>query len=161
MAYYPLTDTVIDNAILDAEKKGARQIGVIRLGKEIFMFRVGLKTYYIPYGEMKNCFRRVMNIPAKMCCGNGNFRVENLVLSDGEKELAVIQLPGERAAKELIKALKEISPDTDFSVPQSLRSDEAVTAEADSCLAEEAVTADADSGLAYEAGTTEADSGLA
>ena len=135
MAYYPLTDTIVDNKTLDAEKKEARQIGVIRLGKEVFMFRAGLKTYYIPYSEMKNCFRRVMNVPAKMCCGNGNFRVENLVLSDGEKELAVIQLPGERAAKELMKSLKEICPNTDFSVPASLRSDEPVTVETDSCSA--------------------------
>ena len=129
MAYYPLTNTVLDNAVLDADRKGARQIGVIKLGKECFHFRSKLKNYYIPYSELQNCFRRVMGVPAKMCCGNGEFRVENLVISDGEKELAVIQLPGERAAKELIKALKEISPSTNFSVPDSLRSDAAILAE--------------------------------
>ena len=123
MAYYSLTNTKLENAVLDGDRKGARQIGVIRLGKECFHFRSGLKNFYIPYSEMKNCFRRVMNVPAKMCCGNGNFRVENLVISDGEKELAVIQLPGERAAKELMKDLKELSPGTDFSVPDALRSD--------------------------------------
>ena len=128
MAYYSLTDTVLDNAYLDADKKGARQIGVIKLGKECFHFRAKLKNYYIPYSELKNCFRRVMNIPAKMCCGNGNFRLVNLVLSDGEKELAVIQLPGERAAVELMKDLKERCPNTDFNVPAALRSDAPIEA---------------------------------
>lgn len=128
MAYYPLTETVVENRILDVEKKEARQIGVIRLGKENLMFRVGLKNYYIPYAELKNCFRRVMDVPAKMCCGNGNLRVENLVISDGEKELAVIQIPGERAAKELMKELKERCPNTDFSVPAALKSDAPVAA---------------------------------
>ena len=136
MAYYPLTDAIVDNKVLDQEKKNARQIGVIRLGEDVFMFRAGLKNYYIPYAQMKNCFRRVMNVPAKMCCGNGNFRVENLVISDGEKELAVIQLPGERAAIELIKDLKERCPNTDFNVPAALRSDEVITAETDSCAAQ-------------------------
>ncbi len=117
MAYYPLTETIVDSKILDEEKRNARQIGVIRLGKDNFVFRAGLKNYYIPYADIKNCFRRVMNVPAKMCCGNGNFRVENLVIGDGEKELAVIQLPGERAAIELMKDLKERCPDTDFNVP--------------------------------------------
>lgn len=121
MAYYPLTETKLEDAALEKDRQGARQIGVIKLGKECLHFRAKLKNYYIPYKEMKNCFRRVMGVPAKMCCGKGELRVENLVISDGEKELAVVQLPGERAAQELIKALKEISPSTDFSVPQGIR----------------------------------------
>lgn len=123
MTFYPLTDSTLDKEILEKDHRDARQIGVIRLGEECFFFRSKLKNYYIPYSGLKNCFRRVMGVPAKMCCGKGEFRVENLVISDGEKELAVIQLPGERAAQELIKALKEISPNTDFNVPAGLRSE--------------------------------------
>ena len=59
-----------------------------------------------------------MGVNIKMCCGKGELQVENLVLSDGEQDIAVVQLPGQRAAQELMKELKERMPHADFSAPK-------------------------------------------
>ena len=118
MKFNPLTESAVDTAVLENEYKSARQIGAIRLGDTCFMFKSRMKNYYIPYSEIKRCFRRVMGVNLKMCCGKGEMQVENLVIGNDEKELAVIQLPGTRAAQELMKDLKERMPDCDFSAPK-------------------------------------------
>ena len=118
MKFYPLTDTAVDVAVLEKEYKEGRQIGAIRLGETCFQFKSRLKNYYIPYSDIKQCFRRVMGVNLTMCCGKGEMQVENLVIGDAEKELAVIQLPGTRAAQELIKELKERIPDCSFTAPK-------------------------------------------
>ena len=105
-----------DNA-LDAQYRAARQIGALRIGDDCLFFRAGLKTFCVPYREIRKCFRRIVAVPAKMCCGSGNFEIEHLVISDGVTEVAQIQLPGKRAAVEVIRVLKEKMPDTDFSAP--------------------------------------------
>lgn len=118
MKFNPITQTNVDNQILETEYRQARQIGNVRLGETCLMFKSKLKNYYIPYSEIKRCFRRIMGVNIKMCCGKGELQVENLVISDGENELAVIQLPGKRAAVELMKDLKKRMPDADFSAPK-------------------------------------------
>lgn len=118
MNYYPLTQTKCDSEQLKAEYKEGREIGKLRLGKEFLFFRNGLKTYYIPYVEIKRCFRRVMMIPAKLCCGKGELPVENLVICDAQKELAQVQLPGTNAARILMDELKQLIPEAEFCRPQ-------------------------------------------
>ena len=51
------------------------------------------------------------NIP----CGKGDFQVENLVISDGEQELAMIQLPGTRAAEALMEEMRARAPHAKLS----------------------------------------------
>ena len=79
----------------------------------MLFFRAGLKTYYIPYEAVRSCFRRVYQVPVKMCCGRGEIDYEHLIISDGEKEVADIPLPGTKAAQELIRLLKEKMPDAE------------------------------------------------
>lgn len=117
MNYYPLTQTGCDSELLKAEYKAGREIGKLCLGKEVLFFRNGLKTYYIPYTDIKRCFRRVMMIPAKLCCGKGELPVENLVICDAEKEIAQVQLPGTNAARILMEELKQLIPDAEFTCP--------------------------------------------
>lgn len=117
MAFNPLTDTIIDNGRLEQDRRGARQIGVIRFGNECLHFKAGFKNYYVPYDEIKRAYRRVMGVPAKMCCGKGELRVESIVICDDNNELAVIQTPGERAAKEVIVELKDRAKNAVFTVP--------------------------------------------
>lgn len=117
MKFYPVTRSAETSAMKE-DYQSARTIGVIRMGQEFLYFRAKMKVYYIPYEDVKHCFRRVQQVPAKMCCGRGNFDIESLVIGDDAKELAVIQLPGTRAARELIKALKEKMPSCDFSAPK-------------------------------------------
>ena len=91
MKFYPLTETVIENSRLEQEYKSARQIGGIRLGDTCLLFKSKLKNYYIPYNEVKSCFRRIVGVNIKMCCGKGE-------------------------AQELMKELKVRMPEADFSV---------------------------------------------
>lgn len=118
MKFYALSENLVSDDVLEKEYKSARQIGAIRLGETCFIFKARMKNYYIPYADIKQCFRRVMGVNLKMCCGKGEMQVENLVIGDAEKELAVIQLPGTRAAQELIKELKERMPECSFVAPK-------------------------------------------
>ena len=118
MKLIPVTNIASDEKALESEFKSARQVGVIRLGDKHFFFKSKLKQYYIPYEDIKRCYRRVQGVPMKMCCGRGEVLVENLVIGEGDKEYAVIQLPGTRAAKVLFEDLKGILPNADFTSPK-------------------------------------------
>ncbi len=111
MKFYPLGSAVLEGGDLQTEYKSGRQIGKIRLGKGLFFFRSMRKVYYIPYNEIRRYFRRVMMVPAKLCCGKGDFQMENLVICGDAGELAQIELPGTKAARVLIDCLKELAPD--------------------------------------------------
>lgn len=117
MKFYPLTAPAQDADVVSSEYRSAREIGVIRLGERHLYFRKSRKVYYIPYQDIRRCFRRVMAVPMQLCCGKGNLEVENLVIWGAEGELAQIQLPGARAAKILMEELKERIPDASFTCP--------------------------------------------
>lgn len=134
MKFHPLTTVVNDNAALESEYKAAREIGAIRLGELRLYFRSKRKVYYIPYKDVRRCFRRVMLIPAKMCCGKGDFEIENLVICGEEGELAQIQLPGTRAAKLLMEELETLIPEAEFGKPEEKT--DASAAECSCCSAE-------------------------
>ena len=119
MKFYQAALSSIEDTVLETEYRSAHEIGVIRLGTSVLFFRVGFRHYYIPYHEIARCFRRVMEVPAKMCCGKGNFAIENLVICDKEKELAVIQLPGTKAARILMEELREKLPHALFRAPEA------------------------------------------
>jgi len=118
MKFHPAGASVEDGALIKREYETARQIGTVRVAETLLFFRAGLKTYYIPYDAVRQCFRRVYQVPVKMCCGRGEIGYEHLVISDGEKEIADVQLPGTKAAQELIRLLKEKMPEADFRSPR-------------------------------------------
>lgn len=107
-----------DEKKLSEAYRAARPIGVLRIGDDCLFFRARMHTYYIPYGDIRRCFRRVMLVPAKLCCGRGDFEIENLVIQGDEGELAQIQLPGNRAAKAVMEELKAKIPHADFTAPK-------------------------------------------
>lgn len=117
MKFYPLTSQIRDVSEMEAEYKASREIGVIRIGKENLYFKKRMKIYYCPYSEIRHCFRRVMLVPAKLCCGKGELKVENLVICDESGEIAQIQLPGTKAAQILVEELKKRMPDVIFAKP--------------------------------------------
>lgn len=124
MNFYPLAQAEYNAEALKTEYKSGREIGKIRLGTANLFFRNGLKTYFIPYADIDRCFRRVMMVPAKLCCGKGDLQVENLVICDAEKELAQIQLPGTKAARILMEELKRLAPNAQFSRPSETEAKE-------------------------------------
>ena len=105
-----------DAALLD-EHAAAREIGILKLGEKNLFFRVRLRTYFIPYTDIDRAFRRVFTVPANVCCGKGQMEMENLVICDAEKEIAQIQLPGTKAAKEVIRELGVRAPHIKLKKP--------------------------------------------
>lgn len=103
---------------LKADCKGARQIGLISLGEICLYVRKPLKTYYISYSDIKRAYRRVLLVPAKMCCASGDLPVESLVLHSETGEIANVTLPGTKAAQILIEEIKKKAPMADFTCPE-------------------------------------------
>ena len=110
MKFYPLKTAEENTDSLQAEYKCAREIGKLRLGTARLYFRSARKVYYIPYTEIHRYFRRVMLVPAKLCCGKGDFAIEHLVICDTDSELAQIQLPGSRAVTVLMEQMSRLAP---------------------------------------------------
>ncbi len=110
MKFYPLTSSEEDLGKLKEEYKYGREIGKIRLGETWFFFRASGKVYYIPYSEIRRYFRRVMLVPAKLCCGRGDFQMEHLVICGESGELAQIALPGTKAARILMERMVDLAP---------------------------------------------------
>lgn len=117
MRYHGLAGAERPVEALKQEYASGRAVGTLRLGGGVLFFRGGLKTYYIPYEEITRCFRRVMMVPAKLCCGKGTLPVESLVICGGAGELAQIQLPGANAARIVMEELKQRLPHAEFGSP--------------------------------------------
>ena len=111
MKFASLTSRTEEKTFLQSEYAQAYSVGKLRLGQERLYFRAGLRTYYIPYCDIRRYFRRVTQVPAKLCCGRGNFEIESLVICDGERELAQIELPGARAAKAVMERMAQLAPE--------------------------------------------------
>ena len=99
------------------EYRAGHRIGVLSLGARHVFFRKGFTVYVLPYARMSRYFRRVLSVPARIgCCAGGELRIEHLVLcaadgdSGAERELAQVQLPGERAAKVVMDELERLAP---------------------------------------------------
>ena len=118
MKFYPVIKEMPVPETLQTEYKNAHVIGVMRIGTEDLFFKAGLRNYFIPFNAVKRCFRRIMSVPAKMCCGTGNFSVDSIVIGDADHELAEIQMPGTKAAKLAMEELKNVLPHADFSAPK-------------------------------------------
>ena len=120
MKFYPLDTAAaqVGEEELNSEYKTAREIGKVKMGELRLFVKSGLKTYYIPYHDIRRMFRRVLAVPAKLCCGKGDFEIENLVICGADdKELAQIQLPGKKAAQILMEELKQRVPEAEFGRP--------------------------------------------
>lgn len=118
MRFYPLTDHAADGAALDGEYKAAHAVGPLRLGPQRLYFKTGLRAYYIPYTDVGRLFRRVVSVPARLCCGQGELAMENLVVCgrDG-RELAQIPLPDAKAARLVLAELQGLAPDAAIGRP--------------------------------------------
>lgn len=118
MKFYSVTSEHNNAAALQAEYASGRVIGNVHLGAEFLFFKEKRKVYYIPYADMTRCFRRVLLVQTKMCCGKGNLEVENLVICGESGELAQIQMPGERAGKIVLEEITKLAPHVQVGRPK-------------------------------------------
>ena len=117
MKFHAVASELAPEVAVAGYKEG-REIGKARLGAKALYFREKLTVYYIPYEDMTRVFRRVLLIPAKMCCGRGDFEVENIVICTEKGEVAQIQLPGERAGKIMLEELAKRAPHAEVGKPK-------------------------------------------
>lgn len=103
--------------ILKQDYRQAQRRGNIRLGAEFLFFRKLFTVYYVPYEEIRRCFRRVQLLPTSGGRRNNRLQVENIVVCTDKAEVAQLQVPGAQAAKVLMTDLKERIPNCDFSCP--------------------------------------------
>ena len=116
MKFYPLASELAPEVVVAGYKEG-RAIGKATLSAKCLYFRDKLKVHYVPYEDITRVFRRVLLIPAKMCCGKGDFEVENIVICTEAGEVAQIQLPGERAGKIMLEELAKRVPHAEVGKP--------------------------------------------
>ena len=102
---------------LAAEYKAARAFGNVRVGDSHLFIRSGMRNYALEHSGIRRCYRRVMRVPMKMCCGSGSLDVEHLVVEGDSGELAQVQPPGTRAAVALMELLKERMPEVEYALP--------------------------------------------
>lgn len=117
MGFKPLTEAC-DTSKLKEEFKNSYKIGLINLGEEHFFFKSGFRRFYIPYSGIQRCFRRVMLLPYGRKKDGRNIEMEYAVLMHEGKELAQIQLPGTKAAQELLEKVHEKAPDAKLECPK-------------------------------------------
>ncbi len=110
MKFYHVTDAEISADALQTDYDSAREIGSLHVGDSALFFRRMRKTYYIPYAKMSRCFRRVMKVNMKFCCGGGDMAVENLIVCTPQGELAQIPLPDTRSARAVMEELAKRAP---------------------------------------------------
>ena len=98
---------------LQAEFRTAREIGRLRLGTAHLFLRTGTTVRYIPYCRIRRYFRRVEDVPLKLCCGRGSMASESLVVCGDSGELAQVPLPDTRAARIVMERMAQLAPDAD------------------------------------------------
>lgn len=125
MKFYSMTAVEEDQESLQEEYKAAQEVGKLRLGTERLFVRSMRKVYYIPYKNIYRYFRRVMLVPAKLCCGKGNLSEEYLVICCADdQELTQIPLPSSHAAKALMDRMEKLVPDAIVGAPEKALSSE-------------------------------------
>ena len=116
MKFYPAVSELALE-VVSADYKSGREIGKARLGAKCLYFRDKLKVQYIPYEDITRVFRRVVMVPATMCCGKGDLEMENIVVCTADGEKAQIQLPGARAGKIMLEELARLVPHAQVGKP--------------------------------------------
>ena len=96
---------------LEEEFRAAREIGRLRLGTAHLFLRTGTAVRYIPYQRIRRYFRRVEDVPLKLCCGRGSMASESLVVCGDSGELAQVPLPDTRAARIVMERMAQLAPD--------------------------------------------------
>ncbi len=110
MKFYHVSGTELSAEALNADYEGAREIGRVHVGDSALFFRKLRKTYYIAHADITRCFRRVLKVEMKMCCGGGEMAVERLIVCNAQGELAEVPLPDTRSARAVMEELAKRAP---------------------------------------------------
>ena len=118
MKIHSLTGKGLTRPDIENDFKTAHPIGSMRVGASGIFLKAGLKQWFVPYSEITRCFRRVEMVQTRLCCGSGSLNFENLVICSGDKEIAVVSLPGEKAGKAALQEITEKAPHIQIGKPK-------------------------------------------
>jgi len=121
LRFIVITGGAQDADALTAEYASARAFGTTRVGARHLFFCKGLRVCAAAYAGLARCYRRVMLVPARLCCGRGDLELECLVLENDQGELAQIQLPGRKAAVAALEEIRKHAPSLETRCPDKAR----------------------------------------
>lgn len=91
----------------EEEFKAVIMYGKSGSGKNYFYFRKRLTTYYIPYTDVANAYRRVQLISCGACTAGDHLNMQMVVIDLKDGESIVSDLSGEKQAEIVIDLIKE------------------------------------------------------
>lgn len=120
MRFFDLTKTGLcpNKEQLKNEYQNSHHIGVVSVGDSCLFVKKGFKQYFIPYTHLSRAFRRVMLVPAKMCCATGELEVESVVLCT--KTASESTKPVSDTTGALAASLSQTTPNTEDSEPTEI-----------------------------------------
>ena len=105
-----------NNPAADRSFDGANTYGKVKLGGDWIFWKEGLRQCALQLTGVKRAYRRVEEVPTKLCCGRTNFDVQSLVLvlTDGTELTLKIGDGMQREAEALFSALKQAHPELEY-----------------------------------------------
>ena len=97
--------------------ESARQFDKLRVGAEGVYYREGLRTRFIPYGDMDRVFIRIQEVNGRMCCGRATFAYYRLVFCKDGAEFADVLSENEKAMDEALACIAANAPQLAIGYP--------------------------------------------
>lgn len=113
MRFVPLDDGQEPEGLREDLRTG-RRIGPAAVGDRCLFVRRAFTVWWIPWGSVSRCFRRVEQIPVRLGCCMGQVDVEDVVVcsadAGADRERIQIRMPGRRAALALLDEIARHAP---------------------------------------------------
>lgn len=105
MAYKNMTQTIVDDALLDEELLKSAQYWKVRISEHYLFYPRMLKTGYVPLADLTRAFIRVETVVSRVCCGPAEFHVYKIILCSAQGEIAAIEVDSETKADRTLAAI--------------------------------------------------------
>lgn len=117
MKFECYTSTKMEQAVCKEDFASADGMNNVFFGDKAVYLKKLTKILYIPYADMDRIFRRVMQVPVKMCCGRGDLEIQYLVIMKEDKQIIELQVPSKTGAVILFDEVKKRAPQLQFTRP--------------------------------------------
>ena len=117
MKFECYTTTKLDENVCKEDFAAADGMNSIYFGNQAVYLKKLMKIVYIPYADIDRIFRRVLQVPVKMCCGKGDLEVQYLVLMKEDQQILELQVPSKSGAVMLFEEAKRRAPQLQFNRP--------------------------------------------
>ncbi|MDD6347875.1 MAG: hypothetical protein PUA52_07730 [Lachnospiraceae bacterium] len=91
-----------------ADFKNVIMYGKTGIGSRYFFFRKLLTTYYLPFSEVVNAYRRVQLVSCGACTAGDHLNMQMVVVELKDGTSVVSDISGEKQAEIVIEAIKAL-----------------------------------------------------